>query len=1073
MHRRLYLTFWSILVVVSGYSQSQPNCRDLNASIDPVGLIHFTGSELISNAPGTVDTVTIVFVNNLEEVVYGPVVAEVNDPLTFAACHYLDGTLKAIVSNNIGSCWSTVSFKLGHAPIVNGRVFDVYCFDSLIIGPDNTVPVVEVPCDLTLPEPVFVTDWVELRDCESGISDTAKIIYREWEAIDKEGRRGVGFDTIIVHFLPEITSDNLYCALKDTVYCSIPTSITGPFITFPEDPTLPAGPCDTLFFIDILNEDGDQRLEFKIREYDDLCGLGIHVDYDLLSDECENQYLVTVDIKLNCFGPAQPGCTVTPPVGVPPNIADSISPGYWRCQFWLVDLDTLSPVVHCKDPILFKGILDIKNWEQEIGGDGSIDTTWAPYSVRLLGNNDNISGLSTDLCITVPKDTVIAFAWEYRSFNGNAGWDPFYYSLNGEIVQLTEGTAGTSDGPIYQRGYKIVELRSGDEFCFSQQSTDGMLGRAITTIKPLLIVPTSTNECSAHTYLPDVRVEDDWSGVKTVKATVPGIGTYLFSYDAQEKCYVSHQRIKLAHSLDAYQVIIEAFDSCHNMDTDTCYLLVKDQTRPVAVIDKYITVSLSDKKVWVNAEDFNEGSADNCGVNFFLARRTDWYEACLDLCDSLDYICINEHEDTLWKAVLETDKNIDPVEAHYAQILEGWKYDDVPCANIVYNAWQYDLIKHAMIECKEHPYEISDDNVRELINACHEEVTNCFQPIPIHPDPYQDDPLTGQNDLRLDQRMLDVYQQIGGGWSDAVPFDCSDACGPVRIEVLVMDYWCNWATAWTEVWVEDKTPAKVVQDVIDGDITCKTYKTSRYTVDGHLHPLSIEQIVNLAKEEDVVAMGALDQIFGGYQKVWKNPYGLFVDADGKTVEDSISFSDSTCFCEVDEVKQILLFDEHFGYYWKDDTTYQCGYNEDIDYFQQGLVEANCQDFVSCEQTVWCDIDHCGEGVIYRKWKIWQSCPDEFYASDLVPDSSKERHIPDTIRRLQKIYVFNECSLDRYMFDVPDDVEIEDCGFTLDPGTNNVGGAAHPDQTGWLTYQFDDDCRIIGIGYKDKVFSIVG
>ncbi len=1073
MFRRYTLLFWSIFSTsIIAIGQVQPNCRDLNASIDPDGQILFTGSELISNPAGSIDTVTITFLDNFDQAVFGPVRVDVDDPLLFAACPYLNSTLKTLVSTPGGSCWSTVSFKLGHPPVVNGRVFDVYCFDSLIIAPDNSVPLVEVPCDLIPPDPVFVSDWVELRDCLPGVNDTAKIIYREWEAIDKEGRRGVGFDTIIVHRLPEITSANLYCAIKDTLYCGNPEDVRGPYITFPEDPADPMGLCDTLYLLDITNIDLDEKLEFSTIHLADLCELGLHLEYDFLKDECENQYLITLDIKQTCFGPFQPGCIVTPPVGTFPNVADSLSPGYWRCQFWLVDLDTLPPTLHCKDP-LFTGEFDISNWVEQVDGDGSIDTSWAPYSIRLLGNDNSVSDLMTDLCLTVEKDTVLAFYWEYVSENMAAGYDPFGYRLNGEHYQLTEGTYNTGEGAVNQSGYRIVELRVGDEFCFSQQSSDGMFGRAITTIKPILIVPTSNNECAAHTYLPRLHITDDWSGVKTVKGAIEGIGTYLFSYDEDQKCYVSHTRIKLSHSQEAYKVIVEALDSCHNNIVDSCYILVKDNIRPVAVIDKHITVSLSDKKVWVNAEDFNEGSSDNCGVNLFLARRVDWYEACLDLCDSMEYVCVNEHEDTLWKSVLETDKNIDPVESHYAQQLKEWSHQEVPCANIIYNAWQYDLIKHAMMQCREHPYEITDDHIRDFIGECFEDLKDCFLPVAIHPDPYEIDPLAGQNDLRVEKRMLDFYQQIGGGWCDAVPFDCADACGPVKIEVLVMDYWCNWATAWTEVWVEDKTPAKVVQDVIDGDITCKTYKTARYTVDGYVHPLSIEQIVNLAKEEDAVALGALDEIFGGYQKVWKSPYGTFVDEFGEEVADTIPLSDSTCFCEVDSIRKVLLFDEHFGYYWKDDTTYHCGYDEDLRYFQQGMVEANCQDYVSCEQEVWCEIDHCGEGVIYRKWKIWQSCPDAFYASDQIPDSIKQKHIPDTIRRLQKIYIFNECELDRHMFDVPVEVEIEDCGFTLDPGTNNVGGAAHPDLTGWLTYQFDDDCRLVGIGYKDKVFSIVG
>ena len=62
-------------------------------------------------------------------------------------------------------------------------------------------------------------------------------------------------------------------------------------------------------------------------------------------------------------------------------------------------------------------------------------------------------------------------------------------------------------------------------------------------------------------------------------------------------------------------------------------------------------------------------------------------------------------------------------------------------------------------------------------------------------------------------------------------------------------------------------------------------------------------------------------------------------------------------------------------------------------------------------------------------------------------------------------------LEKEMFDAPDDKEVEACGIIYDE-KNNVAGELHPDYTGWLTYQFDDDCRLIGIDYEDQVFRIV-
>ncbi|MBK8506523.1 MAG: T9SS type A sorting domain-containing protein [Saprospiraceae bacterium] len=59
-----------------------------------------------------------------------------------------------------------------------------------------------------------------------------------------------------------------------------------------------------------------------------------------------------------------------------------------------------------------------------------------------------------------------------------------------------------------------------------------------------------------------------------------------------------------------------------------------------------------------------------------------------------------------------------------------------------------------------------------------------------------------------------------------------------------------------------------------------------------------------------------------------------------------------------------------------------------------------------------------------------------------------------------------------MFDVPGDAEVFTCQIEYGPDGNVIGDAG-PENTGYATYQFDDDCRIVGIAHEDKVFKIVG
>jgi hypothetical protein len=454
---------------------------------------------------------------------------------------------------------------------------------------------------------------------------------------------------------------------------------------------------------------------------------------------------------------------------------------------------------------------------------------------------------------------------------------------------------------------------------------------------------------------------------------------------------------------------------------------------------------------------------------------------------------VAEHGDTLWEAKLQQDKYLDEVEAHYAKTLEWLRSDAGRCGQLIYNAWKYDLMKYATLNCVDHPYAVDGQYFRQRFESCFMdfdldcELDNTynpasfivqdvdlsvkFEPVSLHPSygcgvtgfPACGEYL-GEAGLADVRKHIDVYEQIGGGWSDAVPFSCDDACGPVTVEILVMDYWCNWSTAWTKVWVEDKTPVKVVKDVSEQEaITCKVYKENNYSYPGEDHPVSLEYIVEQAKLGTPEALDALDGIFGGYQKAWVDPYGHYVDSNGQEIEGSIPFYDSICDCKK-EWKQVRVYDEHLGYLWVDSLVTECYYEADTLEFWNGIVAVNCAENVYCEQEVWCEFDHCGQGYIFRKFKIWSSC------AEATADSAG--HIPDTIYRHQRIWVGNECELSKYMFDRPYDTEVYTCNIEYGADGNVIGDAG-PENTGYPVYQFDDDCRIVGIAHEDKVFKIVG
>ena len=886
-----------------------------------------------------------------------------------------------------GTCWTAIELQGEKEPIIEGTTSKtVYCFDPLISEDPNAadytgnVPTAFQTCSDRVLTPRFVADWTIPYDCELGVQDTAKVIYREWEAFSLDEKRVSAFDTIVVLRTPPIQDFNTICVDRDTLYCGVGGKL-GPYMLVPDVcPEDGETECDTICF---LNPDGTPNT------FDTKCGILIHSEVHTFdAGSCETLSKYTVEIKQACYGQLTTDCVLPGAPGSLEIEGQIGEPLYVTCEFWVVDLDTLPPRMACK-----------------------------------------------------------------------------YDDYEAKSVIQPEGQA--SEG-----------------HCFDTPERPGSNVDA-----PIVIVPTGSHECAAHTYLPPVCVYEDWTGVKTVKASIEGIGTWVLEpgdscmidslYNGN--CYAYHTPVKLPKSDYPYQIKYEAFDSCHNVGTVYCYVVVKDRTKPVVVVDKGVTVSLSGKKVWVEAESFDEGSWDNCGEPVILARRADWYEACVDLCmnvkdgdcgqhapdlvSGIEACYISEHHDTLWQSVLETKKECDEVEAHYAKLLEWWCNDGLACGELLYDAWLYDLIKHGTKTCVDHQYEVDDHYIHELISEALKNdpaFAAKFKVQESHLPGCETDAMGGG---QISDTYLDQLRQLGGGWSDEVVFDCEDACSMVTVEVLAIDYWCNWSKAWMDVWVEDKTPVEVVKDVVDGEITCKSYRTAHYDYPGEAHPVSLEAIIDQAKAGEADAYTSLDAIFGGYCKAWEDDHGNYVDSSWQEIDCDITFSDSMCYVH-DTILRVRKYDEHYGYIWQDSLVGELRYKAENVPFQKGIVKVNCADNVQCAQEVWCDFDHCGQGYIYRKFKMWQGCPSG--------SAAHSPHEVDTIERIQRIWVGNECELSKYMFEVPEDVTVHACGIEYDPdGSGQVVGDAGPEQTGYATYTEDDDCRIVGIAHEDKVFDVVG
>lgn len=625
---------------------------------------------------------------------------------------------------------------------------------------------------------------------------------------------------------------------------------------------------------------------------------------------------------------------------------------------------------------------------------------------------------------------------------------------------IYKDTEFTGDCPMtIKREWFIKNSCTGDfDTCTQWIMIEDTLGPDFIALDTLMTYPSATgHECAAEVYVPKIMVEDTCSGIKQVKARIENHGSVVLEYNSETGYYESHETVKLPVSDlfngEPYKVIYEAVDGCHNKSMDSTYMLIVDRVRPVAVCDKGINLTVSDSLEWVPAEVFAEGVSDNCGVSLMLARRSDWATACgVDLCDDTTFLYAGKHHDSLYIANLETDKHKNPVEAHYANYIKWLCEDGSQCATQVLSGWAYDLAKYATLHCKEHPYEVDDTYFNELFGgeglylpsmlACQPDLQTFDVDLYIRaifdlfPWLYANVDI---NNSHGNEVLKDLSKQIGGGWSDAVPFCCEDACQEVTVEVLVMDYWCNWSTCWTKVQVEDKTPPKILCDLENVTISCSSYK--KYYADA----------VDLALQGEY---DSIQSVLGTYDHVVEGPYG----APDKT---EFTVYDLRCDSVLVE-KDSLVYDEHLGYQWVPYKRYVSEYKLEEEPQDNGQVADNCG-LTIIEEKPWVNIDECGNGYIKRTFKFVGQCFSE-----------PSGHVTDTLTRHQTIWITNDCDIASSMFEVPRDTVINSCGIEYETdGSGNVGGLLSPDNIGHGKYLFDNDCRLVGIGYYDKVFKIVG
>lgn len=230
--RFLLFTFIISLVIWDVGAQNQsPNCSNFSPAIDELGVAQVSVSDFLTNAGSTSFPVTVSVKNQWGGELKSFTFSGLSDVQDWNVCNYLGQTLEYTASNSVGNCrlgqvdlngtpaviltsaWSSSSSD----PSVSDNKKVVYCGN--IPSSSSHKPNAVAPCGGSFDGPHAMPDWVEVKSC--GSNDTAEVILRHWEVVDRKGQRTVMTDTIIVMRLPKLGPGAFLGNAKEKLYCDL------------------------------------------------------------------------------------------------------------------------------------------------------------------------------------------------------------------------------------------------------------------------------------------------------------------------------------------------------------------------------------------------------------------------------------------------------------------------------------------------------------------------------------------------------------------------------------------------------------------------------------------------------------------------------------------------------------------------------------------------------------------------------------------------------------------------------------------------------------------------------------
>lgn len=994
-----------------------PSCNKFTIGISESGQSMVALGELLNNTPQFPVYLTIRAQDFT--IVYEGTVNDMNTEVNLSLCEYVNKELIFEVKNNAGFCSDTLTVSIPPVPVTKGRSVIVLCSDPLLepgqlIG--DSFPNIQYPC---APKPTLqvAEDFVETVACDAYDNSISRIIYREIEGYDAWGQRFSTMDTITVYKTPEITLRHLSLQKNYTLHCGYSEDF-GPK-AFVKNPI--SGKMDTISLLTTMKEEG-RALRFVPTVFDADCGLEVSVSKTTINNtKCEKRYQIKLELSQKCF--YADGTTPLPSEKNPG--IQTLERGRKMLTFDVLDVDTLAPSIQlgellvrtktsarsCESPLVFPSI-DI---QEKCSGIRRVHAS-APgfFTVNMIKNQNGQ---------WIPEESVVL---------PTDGVD-YVHQGKSEITdfEMSTGSAFSENHQIY------TDPMSGFQFIGTNQNNASLKVKGGSCSK-MLEVTSKSNNSEAKLEIPLRPIAPEGSIVEVSYSVPTGTGKLILTaYDKEgNEVSVIEEEINSSFCKDAYTYIF---------DRSISYIQVMKENGSFSIDDFSYRIDTEIKnafKVYLEASDSCDLSRQDSfyiqaydetkptvtllkNIRVGLTGQLTWIDVSLMNEGSYDNcgvaMVLGRRAD--WATAgnvslcdgLEIDKRINPVESYYADYMADLRNGNYACGEFLYDEWKRDSIRYC-----------SGD---------------------------------GPSDVSTD---------LGGGWTTKIPFTCEDACKDIEVELLVIDYWCNWNTISTTVKVRDKQPISMIQDVKPSiDMNCSSYSGLYANVVSRAAQLNDASWDDTARQS---AFRELDHLLGGYTTVWQDLDGQLTDNDGKKVipsEHFLTVDKSECE-NYTERKQVQIFDENKGaFVTKMENVPAIRSISVPERIENGIVAVNCSS--STYQKIFVDVDACGTGTIRRRFYVAGGCDEMVGEGDWL--ARNVNRIEYT--REQIIYISPDCELSAGMLDMPAPVSALDV-CNIEKNTNgNYKGELHPDFTGWPIYTWSENCRNLSVGYQDKLFRLVG